>query len=104
MATYSPKDPEKRLANLRRAKSEGFYSSARIDGKRVDGMTAGIILAVYDGLSAENRAKLIAMPYPRMRAVSFQVAKSGTWTVGASRRKSGMLRTKSRVARRAGAR
>ncbi len=90
MATFSPKDPELRLAKLREAKVAGFYPEKpiRLDGRQLDPMSADLILAVYGGLSEANRALFIVMPYPKMWRVAKGLLDRGavSYSIGGSSR------------------
>jgi len=87
--TLSPKNPELRIAKLRKAQAGGWYNGVKLDGRSVDPMTADMIVKIYDGLSPENRAKFIEMPYPKMVAIGMGLINKGvlTWKVGSDRRK-----------------
>ncbi len=47
----------------------------KIDGVRVDLFSAGAVMAVYNALSPENRAKYEAMPVPKMVVLAFKLLK-----------------------------
>lgn len=48
-------------------------SAKEIDGVLVDVQTANAIVTVADGLSEENRAKLLAMPIGKMGLIAWKL-------------------------------
>ena len=68
-----PTEPAK-IAAFRRIVDTS--TRGKIDGVRVDLLSASAVIAVYDKLTQEeNRAKFLAMPVPKMCAVAFKLVK-----------------------------
>lgn len=65
------KDDPKTIAKIRKMSESG---SGKIDGVFVDGLSANLIVQVYDALKTENRAKFAAMPVGEMGTVARRVA------------------------------
>jgi len=63
--------PEDRIAAIRRIVEERQY--AKIEGVAVDLFTASAIIQVYDKLNDQNKAKLAAMPVPKIAAVVWKL-------------------------------
>lgn len=57
---------------IRRIAQEGY---GNVNGLFVDTYTASAIVAVYDALNDENKAKLLALPILRVAAVCFKLIK-----------------------------
>lgn len=51
----------------------------RIDGRKVlvDSYTASMLVAIYDALNEANRAKFIALSWPRMVTVGWKLVNGG---------------------------
>lgn len=69
-----PTTSEERVAAIRRIVAEGQY--AKVDGIMVDLFSASAILAVYDQLSQENRARYSALVARKMALVAFKLIKA----------------------------
>ena len=73
--------PLSRLEALRQivAESQAMKITMDIGGKQkkvyVDMLTARMLLTVYDALNEENKAKFIALPWPRMVSVGWKLCK-----------------------------
>ena len=66
-------DPLIKLQALRDIVEHKGYS--KIDGVTVDLFSASAILKVYDNISAENQAKYLKMPLPKMASIAFKLLK-----------------------------
>lgn len=49
------------------------HQAEKIDGMLVDGTTAQIVIAIYDNLNEQNKARLAAMPIGLMCAFSLKL-------------------------------
>lgn len=58
------------LAEIRRIAKKGY---AKVNEVMVDSFSASGIVAIYDALNAENKAKLLAMPVGRVADVCFKL-------------------------------
>lgn len=65
--------PAEKIAAIRRIVTEHQY--AKIDGVTVDGFSASAIIAVYDALNTDNKARYAALSIPRMASIAFQLVK-----------------------------
>lgn len=65
--------PEEKIAAVRAIVDAKQY--AKIDGVAIDLFSASAIVAVYDALNEENRAKYAAMPVRKMAIVAFKLIK-----------------------------
>ena len=63
--------PEEKLAALRQIVAERQY--AKIDGYMVDGLSANVIVKVYDALNDANKAKFSKLPIPTMARIAFEL-------------------------------
>jgi hypothetical protein len=50
-------------------------SFGKIDGATVDSFSASAIVAVYDALNEDNRAKFCALPIGKMARIAFKLLK-----------------------------
>jgi hypothetical protein len=66
-------DPEARITAIQGVFITRQY--AIVDACAVDYRSASAIVTVYRALSADNRAKYIAMPAPKMARIAFQILK-----------------------------
>jgi|WetSurMetagenome_2_1015567.scaffolds.fasta_scaffold266383_3 hypothetical protein len=69
----SAPSPEERIHAIQDVVIRRSY--AKIDDCMMDLYSANAIITVYKALSAENRAKFIAMPAPKMARLAFQILK-----------------------------
>lgn len=65
--------PEDRLAALKEVSAQGVYGKKTVEGEKVTGIVARTALQVYEGLSPENRAKFLAMPMPKIVAMTVRM-------------------------------
>ena len=66
-----PLSGEERVAAIRRIVEEKQY--AKVDGTMIDLFSASAIIAVYDALNEQNKARYAAMPAGRMGLVAFKL-------------------------------
>jgi len=63
--------PQERIAAIKQVITEGQY--AKIDGCMCDLFSASTVIAIYDALNDENKAKFSSLPWPRMATVAFSL-------------------------------
>ena len=63
--------PDERIDAIRRIVTEHQY--AKVDGVTVDATTASAIVAVFDALNTENRARFADLPIRKMAAVAWKL-------------------------------
>lgn len=65
--------PAEKVAAIRRIVDERQY--AKVDGCMVDLFSASAIIAVYDALNDENKARFSALTIQKMAAIAFKLVK-----------------------------
>lgn len=67
------KTPDERIAAIRAIVDTSTF--AKVDGCMVDLFSASAIIAVYDALNTDNRAKFAGLSVHRMASVAFKFVK-----------------------------
>jgi hypothetical protein len=70
---YTNPTPAERIDAVRQVVRDKTY--ARIDGCMADLFTCSAIINIYDALNDTNKAKLAALPFPRMGKVALSLLK-----------------------------
>lgn len=66
-------DASERIAKIRKIVEEKSFN--KVEGVSIDLFSASAIIAVYDVLNAENKAKYAALPIRKMATVAFKLVK-----------------------------
>ena len=61
------------IEDVRKALDVGWYDQPGVDGIKVDHFSASALTQVFDALSAENQAKLLALPIEKAVDVAFKL-------------------------------